>query len=115
MTTVDSNAEWIDLCSKNDLIPHSGVAAMHEGQQIALFYIPEYENEIFAVGNNDPFSGSNVLSRGLIGDLQGEPMVASPLYKQHFSLSSGACIEEPDVSVPVWPARLVDDQVQIML
>ena len=29
---------------------------------------------------------ANVLSRGLVGDLQGERVVASPIYKHHFSL-----------------------------
>lgn len=113
--TANPNTEWKKLCKKDDLIPHSGVAALHDGYQVALFYIPGYENEVFALGNNDPFSGANILARGLIGDLQGEPMVASPLYKQHFSLNSGECMEDEEVCVPVWPVRLKGNEVEILV
>lgn len=113
--TTNPKPNWTRLCNKNDLVPHSGVAAKIEGQQVALFYIPEFADEVFAISNHDPFSGANVLARGLIGDLKGEPMVASPIYKQHFSLSSGICFEDDDVSVPVWPVRLQGDQVEILI
>jgi nitrite reductase (NADH) small subunit len=112
--TSNPSADWTKLCDKDDLIAHSGIAAVYQGQQIALFYMPNYENEIFAIGNNDPFSGANILARGLIGDLKGEPMVASPLYKQHFSLNSGTCFEDEEVRVPVWPVRIQGENVEIM-
>ena len=51
------------------------------------------------MGNLDPFSRANVLSRGIVGDLKGELVVASPVYKQHFSLRTGQCVEDPDVRV----------------
>ncbi|WP_286237496.1 nitrite reductase small subunit NirD [Neptuniibacter halophilus] len=112
--TANPNANWTRLCNKTDLVQHSGVAALYEGQQVALFYIPGYQEEVYAIGNQDPFSGANVLARGLIGDLGGEIMVASPLYKQHFSLSSGQCLEDPETRVPVWPVRLNGEQVEIL-
>jgi nitrite reductase/ring-hydroxylating ferredoxin subunit len=34
--------------------------------------------------------------RGIIGDLQGERVIASPIYKQHFSLATGRCLEDKD-------------------
>jgi nitrite reductase (NADH) small subunit len=112
--TTNPSADWIKICDKNDLIEHSGIAAVYKEQQIALFYIPDYQDEIFAIGNHDPFSGANVLARGLIGDLKGEPMVASPLYKQHFSLNTGACFEDEEIQVPVWPVRFQGESVEIM-
>ena len=111
--TATPTTEWTTLCSKNDLIPNSGVAAMLNGKQVAVFYIPGFENEIYAISNNDPFSGSNVLSRGLIGDINGEPMVASPIYKQHFSLNSGQCFEDETVKLAVWPVKIDADSVMI--
>ena len=111
--TTHTAAAWTTLCGKNDLVEHSGVTALHNGEQVALFYIPGFENEVFAIGNHDPFSGANILARGLIGDRQGEPMVASPLYKQHFSLKSGQCFEDDNVQLPVWPVRFEGDQVVI--
>lgn len=111
--TANPTTDWKTLCSTHDLIPNSGVAALVDGTQVAVFYIPGFENEVYAIGNNDPFSGSNVLARGLIGDIKGEPMVASPLYKQHFSLSNGTCFEDNSVSVPVWPVKIEGENVQI--
>ncbi|MFW1678359.1 nitrite reductase small subunit NirD [Pontibacter sp. JAM-7] len=112
--TANPNTVWTKLCTKADLIPFSGVAAWHEDQQVALFYLPGNDTEVFAIGNHDPFSGANVLARGIVGDLKGELVVASPLYKQHFSLTSGACLEDAGTRVPVWPVRLKGDDVEIV-
>jgi assimilatory nitrate reductase catalytic subunit len=57
--------------------------------------------------------GVNVLSRGIVGDLGGELVVASPLYKQHFSLITGRCLEEPEHAVPVYLARIHEGQVWV--
>ena len=37
--------------------------------------------------------------------------MASPLYKQHFSLLTGVCLEQDHVSVPVWEVKLDGDKV----
>ena len=112
--TINPNADWLKLCNKSYLVPNTGVAALYQDQQIAIFYIPEYKDEVFAIGNQDPFSGANILARGLIGDIKGEPMVASPLYKQHFSLNTGSCFEDSNIQVPVWPVRLKGENVEII-
>ena len=44
---------------------------------------------MYAIGNYDPASDANVLARGIVGDIGGEIVVASPIYKQHFSLRHG--------------------------
>ena len=54
-----------------------------------------------------------MLSRGILGDVKGQLVVASPLYKQHFSLETGACLEEEGVQVEVYPVRLEGDSVLI--
>ena len=69
---------WVDICSIDDLQPNSGVCALVDKQQVAIFYMPDDE-AIFAINNYDPFGDVHVLSRGLIGDINGRPMVASPL------------------------------------
>jgi len=99
------------VCRLDDIVPDTGVAALVGGEQVAVFRIGE---EIHAIGNRDPFSGANVLSRGIVGDLNGEPVVASPVYKQHFSLLTGRCIEDPSVSVPVYRAQLEGADIQIL-
>ena len=67
-----------------------------------------------AIGNRDPFSGANVLSRGIVGDLNGEVVVASPVYKQHFSLLTGRCIEDASVSVPVYPVHVEGGDIVVL-
>ena len=89
-----------------------GVAALVGEEQVAVFRI---DQKVYAIGNRDPFSGANVLARGIVGDLRGELVVASPVYKQHFSLVSGLCIEDPSVSVPVYQARVEGGEIQILL
>ena len=55
-----------------------------------------------------------MLSRGIVGDLNGELVVASPVYKQHFSLLDGRCIEDASVSVPVYRALLDGADVVVL-
>ena len=99
------------VCRLDDIVPDTGVCALVGGEQVAVFRIGE---EVFAIGNRDPFSGVDVLSRGIVGDLNGELVVASPLYKQHFSLLTGRCIEDPSVSVPVYRVRVEGADIQIL-
>ena len=99
------------VCRLDDIVPGTGVCALVGAEQVAVFRI---DQEVYAIGNRDPFSGVNVLSRGIVGDLNGELVVASPVYKQHFSLLTGRCIEEPSVSVPVYRARLEGADIQIL-
>ncbi len=99
------------LCKVADLVPGSGVCALAGGRQIAIFYLPDTAQQLYAIGNHDPIGGANVLSRGIVGDLDGRLVVASPLYKQHFDLVTGTCLEDDSVSVPVFPVRIFDSRV----
>lgn len=104
--------EWIDICGIEDLQPNSGVCALVSERQVAVFYLPS-EDAVYAIGNYDPIGKANVLSRGVIGDLKGELVVASPLYKQHFSLVSGQCLEDSTVNVPIYSVRIENGRVKI--
>lgn len=99
------------VCSKNDLVENSGVCALVNGEQIAIFYLPKTEQKVFAISNWDPIGKANVLSRGIVGDLSGKFVVASPLYKQHFDLTSGDCLEDESVSVKIYPISLDGDKL----
>jgi len=100
------------VCDKSDLIENSGVCALVAGEQVALFYLPNTDKQIFAISNWDPVGKANVLSRGIVGDLNGQIVVASPLYKQHFNLETGACLEE-DAPVKTYAVCLKNDKVVI--
>lgn len=113
MTTQPATVKtWRTICALDEILPDTGVAALIDGQQVAIFRVGESE-ELHAVSNHDPFSGANVLARGLIGDLGGVLVVASPVYKQHFSLENGVCLENPEVSIPVYPVRVFNGAVQL--
>ncbi|MFA5632990.1 MAG: nitrite reductase small subunit NirD [Porticoccaceae bacterium] len=103
---------WRTLCRRRDLVANSGVVAWYEGVQIALFFVAE-EQQVYALENRDPRSGANVIGRGILGDLEGEAVVASPLYKQRFRLADGTCLEDDSQRLRVWPARLNGDAVEI--
>ncbi|WP_420042401.1 nitrite reductase small subunit NirD [Bordetella genomosp. 9] len=107
---------WRHVCRRWDLVANSGVVALVDGMQIALFYLPDPEcTAIYAIDNRDPRSGANVVGRGIVGHLGGELVVAAPLYKQHFRLRDGQCLEDPDQRLRTWPARLNGDSVEIQV
>jgi len=111
--TEKTHTPWMPVCTIDQLQPNSGVAALIEEQQIALFYLPDHQPEVYAIGNFDPISKANVLSRGIVGELGGELVVASPVYKQHFRLKDGHCLEEESAHAGSWPCRIDGDQVLI--
>ena len=102
------------ICTTADLVKNSGICTLieqgGEEKQVALFYMPETEQKIFAVGNWDPVGKANVMSRGLLGNVGDELVIISPLYKQRYSLVTGKCLEE-DESLPTYPVALEGDNV----
>jgi|JI7StandDraft_1071085.scaffolds.fasta_scaffold26009_2 nitrite reductase (NADH) small subunit len=114
---------FFEICSLDDLVENSGVCVLVADQQVALFWLLQpgspgvgespVAGEVFAIGNFDPFGGANVLSRGILGSIGDKLVVASPLYKQHFCLRSGQCLQDPTVSVPVYPVMLNHNKVLI--
>ncbi len=103
--------EWVTVCKLGDIVPDTGVCALVNRRQIAVYRLSD--DSIHAIDNCDPFSGANVLSRGIVGDLKGELVVASPIYKQHFNLITGQCLEEAEVRVAVFPVRVENGTVLV--
>lgn len=104
--------EWLEICALDDITPNTGVGALIENQQIAIFRVGN-EKRVYALSNQDPFSQAFVMSRGIIGDLQGERVVASPIYKQHFSLATGRCLEDKDQKLLVFPSKIENGKVWV--
>ena len=96
-------AEWVEVCAYEAIYPDTGVCALVEGRQVAVFRL--CDGTLHAVANFDPFSSANVLSRGIVGDRAGEPKVASPIYKHTFNLRTGVCYEDPAVRLDVYRVR----------
>ena len=104
--------QWTTICAVDSIAPNTGVNALVGSEQVAVFRIGETE-EVYAVSNFEPFSKAYVLSRGIVGDRAGVLKVASPIYKQNFNLKTGKCLDDETVTIPIYPARVVDGQVQV--
>jgi nitrite reductase (NADH) small subunit len=118
----DSQRRWETVCRLERLQPGRGVAALLGTAQVALFRLADGDiadrdgrDTVYVIDNIDPFSGAAVLSRGIVGDRGGEPVVASPVYKQAFSLRTGRCVDDPEREVAVHQVRVVDGWVQVEL
>jgi nitrite reductase (NADH) small subunit len=105
-------ALWVDVCPASAILPFTGVAALVEGEQVAIFRLA---SECCAISNYDPFSKAYVMSRGLVGDKGGVIKVASPIYKNTFNLLTGQCFEDEKVRLRTWAVRVVDGIVQIAI
>jgi len=108
---VEESTKWVDVCALDDLVPLYGGCALVQGRQVAIFYLNE--DGLYAIDNYDPIGKANVLHRGIVGDINGEIVVASPLYKQHFSLITGQCLEIKEARVETYPVRIVAGRVHI--
>ncbi|NJM77103.1 MAG: nitrite reductase small subunit NirD [Acaryochloridaceae cyanobacterium RU_4_10] len=107
-----SATQWTTVCPIDRIALNTGVCALVNETQIAIFRVGD-GNQIYAISNYDPFSKAHVLSRGIVGDRNGIPKVASPVYKQNFNLITGECLDDPNVKVATFLAQVVDEQVQI--
>ena len=103
-------APWFDVCAVEDIVPFTGVCALVEGRQVAVFRTAD---AVYALDNFDPFSKAMVLARGIVGDAKGVPKVASPVYKQAFDLRTGQCLDDPTVRVPTYAIRVVGGRVEV--
>jgi nitrite reductase (NADH) small subunit len=103
---------WIDVCAVEDVVADSGACALVGLRQVALVRVGEGER-FFAIDNFDPFAKAFVLSRGIVGDRGGVPVIASPIYKNAFDLRSGQSLDDATVRLRTWPVRVVGGRVQI--
>ena len=99
---MSATKRWTAVCTVRQLVPERGVAVLVAGQQVALFLVTgETGSFVYAVGHRDPFSGANVMARGLLGSVGDRDTIASPMYKQVFDLVTGECLTDASVRLPV--------------
>ncbi|QFP77870.1 nitrite reductase (NAD(P)H) small subunit [Deinococcus sp. AJ005] len=108
---------WQRVCGLADILPGLGVCALVEGRQIAVFHVA---GRVCAVGNRNPFTGADVISRGLTGsyrsgDAEERPKVASPLLKHTFDLATEQALDHADMTLPTYSARVEGGEVWIGL
>lgn len=110
-----SSSDPIAIFSLSELQEDSGACVLINDVQIAVFYLPKETPSLYALHNWDPLGKANVLYRGIVGDINGELVVASPLYKQHYSLGTGRCLEDEATRVPTYEISLEGDSVIVTL
>ena len=86
-----SASAWTTVCPFERLVPERGVAALVEGTQVAVYRLAD--DRVLAVQQRDPYSGANVLSRGIVGSVGETPTITSPMYKQVWDLKTGECLD----------------------
>lgn len=105
---------WTPVCVLADLVPERGVAALVDGAQVAVFRLAD--DRVLAVQQRDPFSGANVLARGIVGSAGEEPTVTSPMYKQVWSLVTGECLDaagKAPQALRTYAVRVDGDRVEV--
>ena len=103
---------WVSVCEYDDLEPEIGVAALVKGKQVALFKLPD--GTLRAVGNRDPFSGTQSVARGVVGvEADGIAFVVTLHARQRFDLDTGLCLSDRTVGLPTYPVRVVNGKVEV--
>ena len=105
--------DWFDVCPLDRLEPLWGEAALIDGVQVALVLLPD--GALFAVSNQDPATGSFVMSRGIVGSRGTRTTLASPLHKQVYDLETGECLTSAEFALRTFPARIQNGTVQVQV
>ena len=106
--------EWFRAAHIKDIPDDGGVAVLHKGKQIAIFYY-SLTKKWYAVQNMCPHRLEMALSRGIIGDESGEPKISCPFHKKNFSLNTGQCLNDDQYQIDVYPVQVSDGFVYIGL
>ena len=102
---------WEKVCPFADLEIERGATALVHGQAIAIFRTQD--DEIYALGNHDPFARASVLARGIVGTRDGVPFVAGPTHKHAFDLRTGQCLDDEHACVPTYDVMVRDGVVHV--
>jgi nitrite reductase (NADH) small subunit len=103
---------WYKAAHVSDFPENGGACVKYKDMQVAVFNFSR-RNEWYACQNLCPHKMQMVLSRGMIGSLQGEPKVACPFHKKTFSLRTGECLNAEECSISVFPVKVEDGFVHI--
>lgn len=99
---------WSAVCALEAIPPEAGIGARFGSERVALF---RFGDALYALEDREPGSDASVLSRGILGDVGGEPVVISPLYKQRVRLRDGQSLDNPQHQLRCWPVKLEAGQI----
>ncbi len=91
---------FVDICALDDLDPERGTGALLGDTQVAVFRLAD--GTVRAVQQRDPYSGANVMSRGLVGThrvtgddgaVRDVDTVTTPMLKQVWDVDTGEVLD----------------------
>ena len=103
---------WFKAAPAKAFPENGGACVKYHDQQIAVFNFSR-RGEWFACQNLCPHKMQMILSRGMIGSMDGEPKVACPYHKRTFSLRTGECLNAEECSITTYPVKVEDGFVFI--
>ncbi|MDQ8183272.1 nitrite reductase small subunit NirD [Pelagicoccus sp. SDUM812005] len=104
---------WTVIGKPDEFNSDLGVCIKIDDEQIAVFKLSG-EKEWYATQNLCPHDKRMVLSRGLTGDLNGEPKITCPLHKRSFSLNTGECLTDKETAcLKTYPIKEEDGKLLI--
>lgn len=96
---------WIKAGKTTDVPMEGGACIKIKDTQIAIFNFTS-RGEWYATQNTCPHRNEMILSRGMIGDKNGEPKVACPFHKRNFSLKDGKCLSGDDYTIKTYQVKV---------
>lgn len=103
---------WYKAAEISKFPKNGGACVKYKDKQIAVFNFTR-EGTWYACQNLCPHKMEMVLSRGMIGEEQGEPKIACPMHKNTFSLKTGAHLNGALGKIETFPVKVVDGFVYL--
>jgi NAD(P)H-dependent nitrite reductase small subunit len=103
-------SEWVRVARTEDFPADAGACVKVGALQIAVFNFAS-RGEWYACQNSCPHKLDMVLSRGLLGDQNGEPKVACPQHKKTFSLRTGKSLGGEEYCIRTFPVKVEGREV----
>jgi nitrite reductase (NADH) small subunit len=112
-SSVKSDIKVWYKAARQEAFPQNGGACIrYKDLQVAVFNFTR-RNEWYACQNLCPHKMQMVLSRGIIGSIEGEPKVACPFHKKTFSLKTGECLNAEECTIETYPVKIEDGYVYV--
>ncbi|WMJ73715.1 nitrite reductase small subunit NirD [Cytophagaceae bacterium ABcell3] len=112
MLLAEEKVTWTKAAPVSEFAENSGACVKINGEQVAVFNFTR-RNEWFATQNMCPHKMQMILSRGMLGDCNGEPKVACPFHKKTFSLKTGENLNGDCGTIKTYPVKIEDGYVYI--
>ena len=103
---------WFKAAEVSKFPRNGGACVKYKDKQIAVYNFTR-EGTWYACQNMCPHKMEMVLSRGMIGEEQGEPKVACPLHKKTFSLKTGENLNGDLSAIVTYPVKIDNGFVYI--